>query len=569
MQLDEIISLCCKQDARAWKVASRQLLRRVPAKKYTVIVPDRELDFFRQITPAEFNIDPQSQYAQPFENKFSQMASIKIPNKNWYIQQLIKLAAIDSRPEDAILLLWDGDTVPLKPLYFISKNQKLRYYVGTEFHVPYFDTINCLLGLPKKIQHSFISQCFPIKVLWFKQFCLLTEKKYGKPWWEAIIESINFNIPNSFSEYETLGTFITHHYPNEIELNHRRWHRLGHSLIGDVELIKTTSAKKKLDSFDYVSFEKWDRIKPYLIKVHIPLIYNRHLKPAIKTLFNLQPFKYAIYRIRTTNGILKITEGSGIFSCCTVRLEKILAYFNQFQKTPFLVDSSDQFSDYKDEDEEIDSELFALNNEIHINWSGQPLFITNSLDEQQFSDYSSLNFSEVNPFIKKYFSPTKIVISAMHNLAQCSHFEPENTCVIRFRGTDKQLETIQPSYEEMLLKALTLKAKHPNIRFAVQTDDDKFRQYMFINLGDNCFTVEEAKNNNQRTNHNFINFYASILLLSKSKFIITTSGNGELWLLLFRGHAHGVTQYLRHKEYIYGKLNPSFQRGENVFWLEH
>ena len=87
MQLDEIISLCCKQDARAWKVTSRQLLRRVPAKKYTVIVPDRELDFFRQITPAEFNIDPQSQYAQPFENKFSQMASIKIPNKNWYIQQ--------------------------------------------------------------------------------------------------------------------------------------------------------------------------------------------------------------------------------------------------------------------------------------------------------------------------------------------------------------------------------------------------------------------------------------------------------------------------------------------------
>ncbi|QWE00762.1 hypothetical protein FD967_01575 [Polynucleobacter sp. JS-Mosq-20-D10] len=569
MLFDEIISLCCYQDAHIWKIASRQLLRRIPAKKYTVIVPDQDVDYFLQISPAQYFIEPQSKYARPFEAKISQITSLKISNPNWYIQQFIKLAAIESRPDDAVILLWDGDTVPLKPLQFDAGGQKLHYYLGSEFHVPYFDTVNKLLGLSKVVEQSFIAQCFPIKVFWFRQFCQTIEQKFGQPWGEALIKAINFTIPNSFSEYETLGTFIAHHYPNEIELSQQPWHRLGHSLIGDIDLMHTTIARIKLAPFDYVSFEKWDRLKPYLLKVRIPLIFYRYLKPAIKSVFKAQPFKSMIDQILMARGIIKITEGSGIFSCCTVRLEKILEHFNHFHKTPFLVDSSEQFSDYKSENEDVSSELFAVNNEIHITWSGRPLHITNSLDEQQFSSYANLNFNDVNPFIKKYFSPTAIIKNVMNNLAHCSHFDPENTCVIRFRGTDKELETIQPSYEEMLRKALALKASHPNLRFAVQTDESKFRQYIFDALGGACFLVEHAEQNNYRSSHNYINFYASILLLSKSKFIITTSGNGELWMMLFRGHTKGVSQYLRHKQFIYSKLNPSFSSGQISFWLEH
>ena len=569
MPFDEIISLCCKQDARIWKIASRQLLRRIPAKKYTLIVPDKDIDYFRQISPAQYFIEPQYKYARPFEIKMSQLTSHKATNQNWYIQQFIKLAAIESRPDDAIILLWDGDTVPLKPLQFDAGGQKLYYYLGSEFHVPYFDTINKLFGLSKVVEKSFIAQCFPIKVLWFRHFCQSIEQKFGQPWGETLIKSINFAIPNSFSEYETLGTFIAHHYPNEIKLSQQPWHRLGHSLIGDIDLMHTTIARIKLAPFDYVSFEKWDRLKPHLLKVCIPLIFHRHLKRAINSIFKVQPFNYIIDQIRMIRGIIKITNGSGIFSCCTVRLEKILEYFNHLHKTPFLVDSSEQFSDYKNEDEDVSSELFAVNNEIHISWSGRPLHITNSLDEQQFSSYANLNFNDINPFIKKYFSPTALIKNAMNNLAHCSHFDPENTCVIRFRGTDKELETIQPSYEEMLRKALALKASHPNLRFAVQTDESKFRQYIFDALGDACFLVEHAEQNNYRSSQNYINFYASILLLSKSKFIITTSGNGELWMMLFRGHTNGVSQYLRHKQFIYSKLNPSFSSAQISFWLEH
>ena len=158
---------------------------------------------------------------------------------------------------------------------------------------------------------------------------------------------------------------------------------------------------------------------------------------------------------------------------------------------------------------------------------------------------------------------------AMNHLKNCSQFNPENTCVIRFRGTDKELETIQPSYEEMLQKALALKGNYPNLRFAIQTDENKFKQFIFGALGDACFTLEQAEQNNHRHNHNFIIFYASILLLSKSRFIITTSGNGELWMLLFRGHINGVSQFLRPKEFIYNRPNPSFQKEQSSFWIDN
>ena len=72
MYIDEIISLCCYQDARTWKIASHQLLRRISAKKYTVIVPDQDVDYFRHISPAQYFIEPQSKYARTFEAQLSQ-----------------------------------------------------------------------------------------------------------------------------------------------------------------------------------------------------------------------------------------------------------------------------------------------------------------------------------------------------------------------------------------------------------------------------------------------------------------------------------------------------------------
>jgi hypothetical protein len=109
-------------------------------------------------------------------------------------------------------------------------------------------------------------------------FCQHVEEKSNLRWGDAILKAIDFSKPNSFSEYETLGTFIFSRYKEMVELNERSWQRHGNSLIGSIELLDTRYANKVLADFDYVSFEKWDRLKPYFIKVVLPILFHKIVK---------------------------------------------------------------------------------------------------------------------------------------------------------------------------------------------------------------------------------------------------------------------------------------------------
>ena len=194
--------------------------------------------------------------------------------------------------------------------------------------------------------------------------------------------------------------------------------------------------------------------------------------------------------------------------------------------------------------------------------------MTESSDEQQFSNYHEICFTALTPFVQKYFSPSKLIVSTVAQLQASSKIDHENTCVIRYRGTDKEAETVQPSFDQVLEKALLIQAKHPSIRFAIQSDDQEFRDFIYNFLGEHCFEVESTSWEGWSGKKDYIDFYACIYLLSKCKYIITTSGNGELWMMLFRGHSEGVIQYLEHKEVVYGIPNKSFKPEKISHWIE-
>lgn len=570
MMIDEIISLCCKQDAKTWLFANKAIIKFIPAKKYTVIVPDPEIALFQDISNPQFTIQPESFYSEGFHAKIaSHLPSHRHTHIRWYLQQFIKLEILNRLKENINAVLWDGDTVPLEFINFIDDDGKLRYFVGVENHHPYFETVKQLLDIDRQVSHSFISQSFPIKSQWFQEFKKTVEYRSGKPWFEAILNAINFSQNNAFSEYETLGNFIALNHPNEISFSHEPWLRLGNSEIGDVSLLNASISLNKLGSYKYVSFEKWDRARPYFLKVILPIFMQKKISPVLARILKWKFIRNVYIKFLFHNGILKIDSGVGLFSCCTNRLKEILIFFNSNHTTPKFVDSFEQFSRYKDNQEhDVSRDLFLTKNHVPIDWTGVPINITDTLDEEQFSNYKKINFKELKPFIDKYFSPSKLVTNSVNNLTVSSKFEPDKTCVIRFRGTDKEEETIQPSYKEILAKALSLKAINSDLQFAIQTDDAKFRKFIFNALGRDCFEVEKVSWNGWMGDKDYINFYASILLLSKSKYIITTSGNGELWMILFRGNTEGVMQYLQHKEIIYGKHNPSFLQGQTNFWIE-
>jgi len=257
-EFDRVVSVCSAKDLSAWKVTASHLKNFINAAEFVVIVPKTDLEQFQSVTPGPIKVINEEKYT----DQIHKLLKPKFNDQNkgrygWYLQQFIKLIALSEAKSDEIYMIWDADTVPLKPLVFNSSN-KLSYYKATEHHLPYFETITRLLDLKKIVCHSFIAQCFPARGAWIQEFITFIETGKGLPWLEAIVEATNFREDSGFSEYETLGTFFSHKYANEIRFTNRKWLRSGNSLIGSIDKLDQPLSKLLLHQFDYAAFEAWD-----------------------------------------------------------------------------------------------------------------------------------------------------------------------------------------------------------------------------------------------------------------------------------------------------------------------
>ena len=284
--INELISVCCLKDLEAWAITSYFMVENISAQRYQVIVPDHEMAAFTKVSPSQFEVIGESRYTKQFrEQLLSLLPASKKDQFGWYLQQFIKLmAAKDNDPND-IVLIWDADTAPIAKMKFISSEGKLQFYKGAEHHEPYFETIRKLLALDKKVSFSFIAQCFPLKVVWLNELCNQLEEKFQMPWLDAIMSQIDFNEGNGFSEYETLGTFISHHHTDEVAYSDRPWWRLGNTLLNHVAFLNKNRAMELSEQYDFISFEKWERAKPYFFKVTLPYFFEIYIPSQLKRIF--------------------------------------------------------------------------------------------------------------------------------------------------------------------------------------------------------------------------------------------------------------------------------------------
>lgn len=271
------------RDAQTWKIASTYIVRNIASEHYKVYVPDAEIESFKKITAAPFQVIGESIYTNKFAGEIRLRLSKAVAGQfGWYLQQLIKIAAAKDCELKDTILIWDADTIPLRPLTFIDEEGRFKCYQGQEYHQPYFETIMRLLQLSKAVGFSFIAQCLVMKAAWVQEFCAEIEEKHHKSWFAALLDAINFNEGNSFSEYETLGTFISHRYSNEIVYTDRNWLRLGNSIIGHPAFLSPKLIASKLNQYDYASFEKWDKAKPYVLRVSVPYFFKVYLPSLLK-----------------------------------------------------------------------------------------------------------------------------------------------------------------------------------------------------------------------------------------------------------------------------------------------
>ena len=252
--------------------------------------------------------------------------------------------------------------------------------------------------------------------------------------------------------------------------------------------------------------------------------------------------------------------GHGFFSNCSFVLTSILAFVKQSLKLPLHLDSSALFPLYKETPTDVDKDIMKKcfeqkrisNIQIDSVSKGGCHFYQGAHQAQ----YKQLNLSKLSLYIDAYFTPSATIKEIINTIEKTYLINYENTCTVYYRGTDKSTESGLASYEEFFDKADEISQKNPNIRFFIQTDELEFAS-AFKQRFDNSFSVNElamvSRENKQgphgsllrseRLTHAFW-FLAAVIIMSKTKHIITASGNGALWVVLYRGNVKNVHQYL-------------------------
>ena len=257
-KIDNLFSVCDIKDLSTWKITSRYILKFIDSKNYFVIVPDSQVDKFRNFTPREFQVVSENLYiSNNIKLRLKKNTQSSASPYSWYLQQFIKISALYNTQEDQLNLLWDADTAPIKKLHF-TDGRNLRFYTGSENHKPYFETTKRLLGYGKIANFSWISQCLTCRGYWIKNFISFIENKHSKNWADCLIDTIDFSVHSSFSEYETLGNFFKKNYSADLIIIKRNWLRNGIQLLGSAKNLKYFIWLLRF-KYDFVAFEKWDK----------------------------------------------------------------------------------------------------------------------------------------------------------------------------------------------------------------------------------------------------------------------------------------------------------------------
>lgn len=182
----------------------------------------------------------------------------------WYFQQLLKLQFAFVDPAEDYYLIWDADTVPLRPMTFFDPSGRMLLTKTTEYHPPYFETYRRILGEEPNREYSFITQHMLIQKSIAREMLDRIEQhvKGDGNWAWKIIRSLPQTGDNLFSEYETYGHYVKNHYPERVAIVERSWSR-DYNLKLTRGLPSESGIQTLARDLDYMAFEKpskgWSR----------------------------------------------------------------------------------------------------------------------------------------------------------------------------------------------------------------------------------------------------------------------------------------------------------------------
>ncbi len=253
----DVVTSCLRRDLHILGLACKNISRFIPVKELHVITARRNFDCFAQVLgPEAVLLDEdrmidgmtlQSLKTIPLA-RFSQ-------GPGWYFQQLLKYQFTFHKPEDDYFLIWDADTIPLRKLEFFDGQGRMLLTKAEEYHPPYFQTYEKLLGQPARREFSFIAQHMVVQKSILREMLGDIERHCPGTgnWAWKIMRNLGGEGSNRFSEYETYGHYIKGKYPHLVSFRELPWSRRGASRFGRNPPEDVLG--RLGETYSYVSFE--------------------------------------------------------------------------------------------------------------------------------------------------------------------------------------------------------------------------------------------------------------------------------------------------------------------------
>jgi hypothetical protein len=117
----------------------------------------------------------------------------------------------------------------LRPIEFLDSAGRMIFTRADEFHAPYFENYQHLLGEEPRREFSFISQHQIIHTGTLRELLGRIESRFPGPenWAWKIMRHLTGNGCNLFSEYETYGHYVKNHHPDRAVFRDLPWTREG------------------------------------------------------------------------------------------------------------------------------------------------------------------------------------------------------------------------------------------------------------------------------------------------------------------------------------------------------
>lgn len=264
----QIVSTCLARDLPIYKLTATSLRENLPESELHVVTRKEDFAKFRHECGLDLVLWDEASLIPRMTLEDIKSAELPFPERGsgWYFQQFLKYAFAEVSNSDDHFLIWDADTILLRPLAFLSEAGKPIYTEATENHSPYFETFEALFGRKADREYSFISQHQMIRKSILREMLSDIERRFpsSRNWAWAILENLRGQGTNLFSEYETYGHYLKWKYPDSFEVRRLRWDRHGEKYAGYPPSLKKLRAVK--NDFDFLAFEAVFSVRNKIIR---------------------------------------------------------------------------------------------------------------------------------------------------------------------------------------------------------------------------------------------------------------------------------------------------------------